>query len=106
LPVHIDVGTNNAKNLEDPAYLGLRCPRVRGEEFFSLVAEFMLACKDKYGEQVLIQFEDFGNATAFLLLEEHRLSSCCFNDDVQGTASVVLAGLISSLPICKKTKVS
>lgn len=99
LPVHIDVGTNNQDNLADPAYLGLRQERVRGEAFYSLVAEFMDACKDAYGANVLIQFEDFGNATCFNLLEQHRMSSCCFNDDVQGTASVVLGGLISAFPL-------
>lgn len=70
--------------------------RVRGETFFSLIAEFMDACKSQYGKHVLIQFEDFSNATCFKLLEEHRLSSCCFNDDVQGSAAAVLGGLLSA----------
>lgn len=58
LPVHIDVGTNNKGNLADPAYLGLRQERVRGEAFFSLVAEFIAACQDKYGHSVLIQVSE------------------------------------------------
>mmetsp|Transcript_235 Transcript_235/g.418 ORF Transcript_235/g.418 Transcript_235/m.418 type:complete len:569 (+) Transcript_235:71-1777(+) len=106
LPVHIDVGTNNEGNLADPMYLGLRQQRVRGEAFSSLMAEFMSACKEMYGEHVLIQFEDFGNATAFSLLDAHRESSCCFNDDIQGTASVILAGLVASLRLVGKRQLS
>eukprot|EP00607_Mallomonas_marina_P003678 CAMPEP_0182426338 /NCGR_PEP_ID=MMETSP1167-20130531/12819_1 /TAXON_ID=2988 /ORGANISM="Mallomonas Sp, Strain CCMP3275" /LENGTH=614 /DNA_ID=CAMNT_0024607687 /DNA_START=103 /DNA_END=1947 /DNA_ORIENTATION=+ len=99
LPVHIDVGTNTLPLHSDPSYLGLRRERERGEKYDNLIAEFFEVCKEKYGNEVLIQFEDFGNSNAFRLLEEYRSKSCCFNDDIQGTAAVVLSGLLASTSI-------
>ena len=106
LPVHIDVGTNREELRNDKRYMGLRRERERGPAYDELIAEFFDACADKYGRQVLIQFEDFGNSNAFRLLEQHQNKACCFNDDIQGTASVVVAGVISSLSLCQKQKIS
>lgn len=96
LPVLLDVGTNNEANLRDPYYLGLKRHRERGPEYDALVAEFFEAAKDKFGDNVLIQFEDFGNLNAFRLLDTWQDRACCFNDDMQGTASVALAGLFAT----------
>ena len=106
LPVHIDVGCNREELRNDKRYMGLRRERERGPAYDELIAEFFDACADKYGRQVLIQFEDFGNSNAFRLLEQHQNKACCFNDDIQGTASVVVAGVISSLSLCQKQKIS
>lgn len=99
LPVVIDNGTNTQKYIDDPLYMGLKQPRVRGKEFDDLIEEFMSSCQQVFGPSVLLQFEDFGNSTAFGLLENTRDRYTTFNDDIQGTACVALAGVIASLKV-------
>ncbi|MDR8522771.1 NAD-dependent malic enzyme [Shewanella fidelis] len=104
LPITLDVGTDNPHLLEDPMYMGMRSPRIGGEEYTEFVEAFMQAVSRRWPD-ALIQFEDFAQKNAMPLLERYKDQYCCFNDDIQGTAAVTVGSLLAA---CKaaKTKLS
>jgi malic enzyme len=92
LPISLDVGTDNRELLDNPLYLGYRAPRLRGQPYWDLVAELVAAVQEVFPGAIL-QWEDFGNSTSFRHLETYRDILPSFNDDIQGTAAMVVAGL-------------
>ena len=92
IPISLDVGTNNAELLADPLYIGYRHPRVTGDEYREFIAEFVAAVQEVYPD-ALLQWEDFSNRTSFENLFTYREQLPSFNDDIQGTAAMVVAGL-------------
>ena len=104
LPIYLDAGTNNEQYLHDPLYLGLRKTRPLTEELYSFVDEFVEAVQELY-PRCCIHFEDWTGVDAVHLLQRYRERYCIYNDDVQGTAGIVLAGMINATKI-KATKLS
>jgi len=109
LPIHIDFGCNVDEVRDDPMYMGLKEKRPKPDspelkQYDEFMEEFFSAVKEVYGESCLVQFEDFGNGNAFRFLDMFQGKATTFNDDIQGTASVVLAGLLSSLRITAKVE--
>jgi len=101
LPVMLDVGTNNRPLREDPLYLGYPHERIAQDVYMALVDEFVRAVQHRF-PKALIQFEDFLTPNAFLFLDQYALKARCFNDDIQGTAAVTLAGVLTACRITQK----
>ncbi|TDP39147.1 NAD-dependent malic enzyme [Idiomarina aquatica] len=98
LPVMLDVGTNNEKLLNDPMYMGARHKRINQEQYDEFLDKFIKAVTRRW-PGVLLQFEDFAQPNAMPLLRRYRDEVCCFNDDIQGTASVTVGTLLAA---CRK----
>jgi malate dehydrogenase (oxaloacetate-decarboxylating)(NADP+) len=98
LPMYLDAGTNNQTYLNDPLYLGLRRPRPSTEELYAFVDEFVEAVQEVF-PLCCIHFEDWTGSDAVHLLARYRDKVCCYNDDIQGTGAVTLAGLIAALKV-------
>ena len=104
IPITLDVGTDNEERLNDPLYIGLRQKRVRGDAYQEFIDEFVAAVKDTF-PNVCLQWEDFLKGNAIKQLNRFRDDLCTFNDDIQGTAGVVMAGLYSALRITGQKRI-
>ncbi len=102
LPVILDTGTDNEERLKDPFYFGWRHKRIRGREYDDFVDRFVKAVIKRY-PNVLLQWEDFAKVHARTLLDRYRDQCCTFNDDIQGTAAVALAGILSAIQVSSNT---
>lgn len=98
MPISLDVGTDNFEDLQDPYYLGYKSGRLRGKEYVDFIDRFVVAIKEKY-PNILIQWEDFSRQNAFSILDKYRYKVLSFNDDIQGTGSVALAGILNAVRI-------
>ena len=105
LPVVLDVGTDNEMLLQDSLYLGLKRPRVRGEEYDQFIHSFLSACRQRFPD-AYIHFEDFGLQNARRILDLYSPAFACFNDDVQGTGCVTLAAIYAALHAAKETQMN
>jgi len=101
LPITLDVGTNNHALLEDPLYLGLKHERIRGADYDAFIDEFVSAVQELF-PKCCIQWEDFANFNAYPILNRYRDKICTYNDDIQGTAAVALAGIYGATRISKE----
>jgi malate dehydrogenase (oxaloacetate-decarboxylating)(NADP+) len=101
LPIMLDVGTDTTKIREDRCYIGQRSPRLDGVAYEAFLDEFVSATQRAF-PGVVVQFEDFNNANAFRLLARHRDRHCCFNDDIQGTGAMGLAGLYAAVRLARR----
>ncbi len=98
MPVNFDVGTDRCELLDDPEYLGVHEPRLKGDQYLALIDKFVAAVKRRW-PKAIIQWEDFAKDVAFMVLERYKDRIASFNDDIQGTGAVTLAGLISACRI-------
>jgi malic enzyme len=98
MPVSLDVGTDNLDDLADPQYLGYKAGRLQGEKYLEFIDKFVNAVRKKF-PNMLIQWEDFSRQNAFTILDKYRDRVLSFNDDIQGTGAVALAGILNALKI-------